>query len=124
MAVPWSRRLYLRGRASSWNGWALPIAQLLFQCRNDDAAEKLRRRASLLQLSPNGLTDLTVDAQGRYQAEMPAGAAHQPCASSASKSPRRVSWPLSASATQHALPSSTQLSCASLSSPFFSPHSV
>ena len=55
---------------------------------------------------------------------MPAGAAHQPCASSASKSSRRESLPLSVSATQLALPSSTQPSCASLSSPFFSPRSL
>src|SRR5262249_60959018 len=55
---------------------------------------------------------------------MPAGAAHQPCASSASKSSRRESLPLSVSATPLALPSSTQPSCASLSSPFFSPRSL
>src|SRR5215470_4656542 len=55
---------------------------------------------------------------------MPAGAAHQPCASSASKSSRRESLPLSVSATQLALPLSTQPSCASLSSPFFSPRSL
>src|SRR5262249_50213278 len=74
---------------------------------------------SFIAKGSDDLTGLSVDVRGQYQVEMPAGAAHQLCASSASKSSRRVSWPLSASATQLALPSSTQPSCASPSSPFF-----
>jgi len=35
----------------TWNGRALPIAQLLLQCRKDDAAGKLQSRAFLVHIA-------------------------------------------------------------------------